>query len=226
MEKFEDTKREELQQIETLEKTIAALLEHMSKNINRQTNLPSQTDVKEIKDDLNYKKGLVENAETTYARLKVELEQRNNDLEKINNLDVKITKEMKTVTEKLDGMQGDMENKFTNVDQIKSEYDQEKTRLINLKKKLQCIQDGLANQITFHSMKHDKKKNQILQNELYNVLNDLEKKVIGNETNIFSCRQFIDAKGAESNYQVSLNECMNVVSEMNMDIINWVLKLK
>jgi ribonucleotide reductase alpha subunit len=57
-----------------LEKTIASLLEHMSKSIARQTNLPSKGAVKDLKDDLEYKKNLVENSETTYARLKVELE--------------------------------------------------------------------------------------------------------------------------------------------------------
>jgi hypothetical protein len=36
----------------------------------------------------------VENAETTYARLKVELEQRQNDLDKIKTLEGRIEKEM------------------------------------------------------------------------------------------------------------------------------------
>lgn len=61
-------------QLTSLEKTIAALLEHMSKSITRQTNLPSKGAVKDLKEDLAYKEGLVENSENTFARLKVELE--------------------------------------------------------------------------------------------------------------------------------------------------------
>jgi hypothetical protein len=57
-----------------LENTIAGLLEHMSKNIARQGALPTKGAVKDLKEDLAYKEGLVENSETTYARLKVELE--------------------------------------------------------------------------------------------------------------------------------------------------------
>lgn len=47
-----------------------------------------------------------------------------------------------------------------------------------IKKFLHTYKNGLAKQITFHSMKHDTKKNQILQSEIYNRLNDIEKKLI------------------------------------------------
>jgi hypothetical protein len=41
---------------------------------------------------------------------------------------------------------------------------------------------GLSKQITYQSMNHDKMKNKILQNEIYNRLNDIEKKLIQNES--------------------------------------------
>lgn len=50
-------------------------------------------------------------------------------------------------------------------------------------------------------MKHDTKKNQILRNEIYNRLNDIEKKLIQNESQIYAIQQYIESKGAESNYQ-------------------------
>jgi hypothetical protein len=66
----------------------------MAKNMQRQGKLPSATDVNNLKSDLDYKKGLLDNAENTYARLKVELEQRQNDLDKIKTLEGRIDKEM------------------------------------------------------------------------------------------------------------------------------------
>ena len=50
-------------------------------------------------------------------------------------------------------------------------------------------------------MRHDTKKNLILQNEVYNKLNEVEKKLIVNESQIYAIQQYIEAKGAESNYQ-------------------------
>ena len=50
-------------------------------------------------------------------------------------------------------------------------------------------------------MKHNTKKNQILQSPIYNMLNDIEKKLIQNESQIYAIQQYIEAKGAEANYQ-------------------------
>jgi len=47
-----------------------------------------------MKGDLDFKKNLLDNAENTVARIKVELEQRQNDLDKIKTLEGRIEKEM------------------------------------------------------------------------------------------------------------------------------------
>lgn len=75
----------------------------------------------------------MENAENTYARLKVELEQRQNDLEKIKTLEGRIEKEMQQVTEKIAEMEDEMANKFTRTDDLKVSFEQEKVRLASIK---------------------------------------------------------------------------------------------
>ena len=52
-------------------------------------------------------------------------------------------------------------------------------------------------------MKHDTKKNQLLQGDIYNRLNEIEKKLIQNESSIYAIQQYIESKGAESNYQAA-----------------------
>jgi hypothetical protein len=75
-------------------------------------------------------------------------------------------------------MQDDMKFKFTKTDSLREQFEQEKQRLGLIKKFLQANKNGLAKQIAYHNMKHDTKKNQILQSEIYNRLNDIEKKLI------------------------------------------------
>ena len=75
-------------------------------------------------------------------------------------------------------MEDDMKNKFTKTDDLKRQFDEQKYRLSTIKNFLQSYRNGLTKQVTFHSMKHDTKKNQILQSEIYNRLNDIEKKLI------------------------------------------------
>jgi hypothetical protein len=74
-------------------------------------------------------------------------------------------------------------------------------------------------------MKHDTKKNQILQSEIYNRLNDLEKKLIQNESQIYAIQQYIESKGAESNYQQQFSDCMQICAEINMDLIKRCMSL-
>jgi len=66
----------------------------MQKCMARQNKLPSQAEFKDMKGDLDFKKNLLDNAENTVARIKVELEQRQNDLDKIKTLEGRIEKEM------------------------------------------------------------------------------------------------------------------------------------
>ena len=135
-----------------------------------------------MKNDLKFKQGQLENSESTAARLRVQKETVNNDLEKVKNLEGRIHKEMAQANEKIASMQDDMENKFTKTDELKRQFDEEKERLSKIRAFLKTYKNGLAKQVTYHSMRHDTKKNQILQSEIYNRLNDIEKKLIQNES--------------------------------------------
>lgn len=223
MENFEETREGELRQVEELEATIVTLLKHMSKSIQKSTALPSKGDVSNMKGDLAYTKGLVEGSENTFARVKIELEQRNNDLEKINTLEGKIERENKNMDDKLKNMQDEMENKFTKIESLKGDYENEKRRLIDLKKQLTKVKPGLSKYMTYYAMKYDTGKNQVLQSDIYKQLNALEKKMATNESQVYALNQFIEAKGVESNYVGSLSQCMSIVNDLNMEIVKKTL---
>jgi hypothetical protein len=97
-------------------------------------------------------------------------------------------------------MEDEMNNKFTKTDEVKEQFDNEKVRLASIKKSLFQYKGAIHKHVTYHSMKHDTKKNQILQSDVYNRLNDVEQKLIKNESQIYGIQQYIDGKSAESNY--------------------------
>ena len=74
--------------------SVTALLEHMAKNLHRQTALPGVSQVEEMKKDLNFKQRQLNEAEGTAAALQVEVEGRRADLEKITNLEGRMDNEM------------------------------------------------------------------------------------------------------------------------------------
>ena len=71
-EKFEQEKLEYEKEIKDSQTLIASLLEHMQKTMARQNKLPTQAQVTDMRDDLKFKQDLLENSETTAARLKVQ----------------------------------------------------------------------------------------------------------------------------------------------------------
>jgi len=75
-----------------------------------------------------------------------------------------------------------MNNKFTKTGDLEDRFKWEKERTAGIKRFLNAYRNGLAKQTTYHSIKHDAKKNSILQSQIYNNLNDIEKKLIQNES--------------------------------------------
>lgn len=63
-----------------------------------------------------------------------------------------------------------------------------------------------------------------MQSDVYNRLNEIEKRLIGNESQIYGIQQYIEAKGAESNYQSHFQSCMNTCNEINAEVIKKSLQ--
>ena len=69
MEKYETDRQKETEKMTNMQETIVALLEYMEKNLNRQNRLPNQSQVEEMKKDLNFKQRQLNDAESTAAQL-------------------------------------------------------------------------------------------------------------------------------------------------------------
>lgn len=158
-------------------------------------------------------------AESTAAALQVEVEARRGDLEKITNLEGRMDKEMEVYGENINRMEDEMANKFTRIDELAANHESEKQRLLQIRKQVGAYRTGIAKQSTYHAMKHDTRRNMILQNEIYNRLNEVEKRLITNESTIYGIQQYIEAKGAESNYQEQMQQSIILSQQVNDEII-------
>jgi len=158
-EKFEIERQEYEKEIKENQHLIAQLLEHMQKTMARQNKLPTKQQFDDMAGELRFKQDQLENTETTTARLKVQKDQISGDLEKVKNLEGRIKKEMEQAEQKIEQMNDDIHNKFSKYDQLRDQFENEKERMKAIKKFLSVYKQGLSKQVTFHSMKHDTKKN-------------------------------------------------------------------
>lgn len=205
--------------------TIANLLEHMQKTMARQNKLPTQSQVAEMREDLKFKQGQLDDSETTAARLRVQKEQAQIDLQKVKDLDASIKNQMESFSQKIANMEDEMANKFTKTDDLRDQFEREKVRLALIQRFLSAYRNGLEKQVAYHQMNHNTKKNKILQSDIYNRLNDIEKKLIQNESQIYAIQQYIESKGAEANYQQQFQDSMQLCSEINMDLIKKCMSM-
>ena len=106
-------------------------------------------------------------------------------MEKITNLEGRMDKEMEVYAENIDRMTDEMQNKFTRVEELKANHEAEKARLRSIRNQVGSYRTGMAKQATYHAMKHDTRRNMILQNEIYNRLHEAEKRLIHNESTIY-----------------------------------------
>merc|ERR1719407_268069 len=112
IEGFDQNKRDEEEQMHDKQKRIVQLLTEMSKVISREKNLPQQSAVREMEEELEFKGKQLANSEITVVRLRSELDRRSGELDKINSLDNKISTELQQLDVKMNQFQADIANKY------------------------------------------------------------------------------------------------------------------
>merc|ERR1711988_741968 len=118
--------------------------------MNRRTALPSRADVNQLGDELAFKQSQFENAESTLQRVQLELNERKQDLERVEELERKMNQEMDNLNQKMDEMREEIKV-FENVDALRTRADHEKkmfkARHKTLKKRRDALKDALKIQV-------------------------------------------------------------------------------
>lgn len=78
--------------------------------------LPSKDDYIELQNEYKFKSDQTNYSETTLAMLKQDFKKRQADFEKLEVAEVRMNEEIKTLNEKIIKMNGDIDNKFNNVE--------------------------------------------------------------------------------------------------------------
>jgi len=123
--------------------------------------------------------------------------------------------ELKNLTDKSSKMQTDITTKFDKINQIKIESEQKKKKLINDKESLSRSSQTVKDELISVTYDYELKKQKMNLHEQYAPLNELEKKYSQNQSQMYNLRQFIQTKAVDMNYQHLVNDCNNLVNEVN-----------
>lgn len=218
IENFEETKTRAQQEQEHAQGQVVALLEHISKGLERQHNMPSKQRVSAMKEDLSFRTRVMESAQTTHQRLLQELAKRNSELEKIETLDSKISVELKSLNEKIRSMNEQMPE-LSDIDALRAKADHQKALLTATKARYLRRRDLIRQQVRQLSASYERKKSLLADHATAKTLESLEQRLANYEQKIFQLREYINTKGKETEHASLAEECRQLTDDVNAFII-------
>lgn len=222
---FQETKMKEKANQEKTKKMIVALLEHISRDINRKTNMPSRSHLKSMRDDLSFKKRQMDASESTHVQLKIELEKRQGELKKISGLDGRIEDELKVCAKNIKRMQKEIKI-FEDMDGLGQQAEMTRRKLVSLAKSYKNRKSSVRQQVMLLSSKYEQLKEKLAVSETAKALDAQEQRLRHYEQNLFKLNEFIESKGRETDYVQVKDECKQQMGELNALLVSLASELK
>jgi intraflagellar transport protein 74 len=219
IESFEGVRDKEIAQQKEAQNMVVALLEHISRDLNRRHNMPSAQHLEQMKEDLSFKKRQVDASQSTHLRLRQELQKREGELEKINGLDAKISVELKSLGEKIEVMQEEMKS-FDDLEGLREQADATRGRLVQLARAYKKRRDCVRGQVSILSATFERAKEQLAGSETGKALDAQEQRLRHYEQNLFKLTEFIETKGRETDYRPLKDECKQQMGELNALLVS------
>ncbi|XP_005105393.1 intraflagellar transport protein 74 homolog [Aplysia californica] len=196
---FEENKADEAKKISEMEQGIVTLLETMSRNMGRFTHLPTPKELMTMKADLQFKEDERQKSERTTLGLAAEREKLQHDLQKMEQFEEKLNEELNVLRERVVEMEKELEV-YSNLDQLRSDSDTKKQKLMDDRIILQKRRDNFKKMIQALTVRYEGLKSQLNENETYSQLCNLEKKWQHHEQNNFSMKEFISQRTMECDF--------------------------
>ncbi|XP_078353476.1 intraflagellar transport protein 74 homolog [Oculina patagonica] len=218
LETFEEVKANEQARKQQLENSIVNLLEHMSRGMVRTKHMPSPAELQRMKDDLNFKETEMHKSQSTAVSLGSEHTRLQMDLEKVEQLETKITSELESLKERIQTMTQELET-YSDLDTLREQSEEKKTRLHGEKKTLSARKETFKKHVQRLSSLYDATKSKLMENETHSQLGNLERKWQHHEQNNFVMKEFIASKSMESDYRPLKQNVSEQLEDINRLLI-------
>eukprot|EP00996_Jenningsia_fusiforme_P005796 NODE_685_length_1984_cov_16.704910_g633_i0.p1 GENE.NODE_685_length_1984_cov_16.704910_g633_i0~~NODE_685_length_1984_cov_16.704910_g633_i0.p1 ORF type:complete len:605 (+),score=188.84 NODE_685_length_1984_cov_16.704910_g633_i0:69-1817(+) len=217
--RFDDSKREVTTASAKAEETIVHLLEAIGKTLSSTEHMPAPSQVGEMQAEIDFKRRQMDFSVSTHERLKNELELRKKELEKVDNLDAKISNELVAITEKIKQNE-DAIRTYSNLEALRQDADQRKRELTVRKSRVSRLRDALKQSVQVLSQElYEPLRQSMDENEVHAQLQIQEQKIRQINQTVFSLGDFIAQKGSEGDYLPTKMACLSTSEEINKFII-------
>ncbi|XP_041823560.1 intraflagellar transport protein 74 homolog [Melanotaenia boesemani] len=227
LESFEVSKAQELEKLTHSEENIVSLLEHCSRNMLRLREMDTVTanELRNIQEVLVSKETEVVQSESTARGLTAESQRLQQDLEKVQQLEGKISGELGTLKEQVSTMEAELHT-YRDLDTLRNTAEEKRKRLLEDRVSLAQHRDSFGQLLEEMNRKHDALKTKLQENETHSQLANLERKWQHLEQNNFVMKEFIASKSRESNYKPVVKNVDQQVDDYNKSLIKLLQNSK
>merc|ERR1711871_1210200 len=211
---YDATKRQELSDIKAAQDKTVALLEYISNMERKAKEIGNAGDHAAMKSDLQFKQKEADLSQQTAEKMEQELRKVKEESEKLAGIDLKIETEMKQLNTRKQEMLAELET-YTDDEKLRRDCEREKKNLINMKARLFRQRDTLKSQAQLTNALYTKQRAGLQEDETYNSLTKLVKKLESHEQTIFSLREYVESRTIESNYGPVKEATVHLTGELN-----------
>uniref|UniRef100_A0A8D0A1V7 Intraflagellar transport 74 n=1 Tax=Sander lucioperca TaxID=283035 RepID=A0A8D0A1V7_SANLU len=177
------------------------------------------SELRNMQEVLVSKETEVVQSESTARGLTTESQRLQQDLEKVQQLEGKITGELSTLKERVATMQSELVT-YQDLDTLRHTAEEKKRRLQEDRVSLTQRRDSLRQLLEEMNQKYDALKTKLKHNETHAQLANLERKWQHLEQNNFVMKEFIASKSQESDYASVAKNVSQQVAEYNKSLID------
>uniref|UniRef100_A0AAQ4P5V6 Intraflagellar transport 74 homolog n=1 Tax=Gasterosteus aculeatus aculeatus TaxID=481459 RepID=A0AAQ4P5V6_GASAC len=213
LQSFEESRAHEQDRMTQSQEDIVSLLEHCSRNMLR---------LRTCKKVLVSKETEVVQSKSTAKGLTTESQRLQLDLEKVQQLEGKITGELSTLKERVTAMEAELVT-YRDLDALRHTAEQKKRvtrRLQEDRVLLTRRRDSLRQLLEEKNQKYEALKAALQENETHAQLTNLERKWQHLEQNNFVMKEFIASKSQESDFASVAKNVSQQVAEYNKSLID------
>lgn len=220
LESFEEARAQEEERLKQGQENIVSLLEHCSRNMLRlrQVDTVTASELRNMQEVLVSKETEVVQSESTARGLTTESQRLQQDLEKVQQLEGKITGELSTLQERVSTMQSELHT-YRDLDTLRLAAEDKKKRLQEEQVSLTQRRDAFGQLLEEMNHKYEALKTKLQENETHAQLANLERKWQHLEQNNFVMKEFIASKSQESDYASVAKNVSQQVADYNKSLI-------
>ncbi|KAL6098154.1 ift74 [Pungitius sinensis] len=221
LQSFEESRAHEQDKMTQSQENIVSLLEHCSRNMLRlhQVDTVTASELKNMQEVLVSKETEVVQSKSTAKGLTTESQRLQLDLEKVQQLEGKITGELSTFKERITAMEAELVT-YRDLDALRHAAEQKKRRLQEDRVLLTRRRDSLRQLLEEKNQKYETLKATLQENETHAQLANLERKWQHLEQNNFVMKEFIASKSQESDFASVAKNVSQQVAEYNKSLID------